>query len=133
MRCYFCISEHVLKIILFVIAQRNTAYNAINTYSTGSRPAGVAVVDINGDSKPDIVVTNTGSHNIGVLLNTGSGTFSAQTTYSTGACPNNVAVVDVNNDSKPDIIVVNVNSNNAGVLLNTERYVYRTNNLSNWL
>jgi hypothetical protein len=96
---------------------------AQTTYSTGagSDAYSVAVADVNSDSKPDIVVANLGSNNVGVLLNAGSGTFLAQTTYSTGAgsSPISVAAVDVNSDNKPDIIVVNLGSNNVGVLFNT--------------
>jgi hypothetical protein len=77
----------------------------------------VAVVDVNNDSKPDIIVTNYYSNNFGVLLNTGSGTFTAQTTYSTGSNPRGLVVIDVNNDSKPDIIVTNQGSNNVDVFL----------------
>ena len=77
------------------------------TYSTGTDPHSVAVVDVNSDNKPDIVVANDDSNNVGVLLNTGNGTFLSQTTYSTGTNPYSVAVVDVNSDNKPDIVVAN--------------------------
>ncbi|CAF1633076.1 unnamed protein product, partial [Rotaria magnacalcarata] len=69
--------------------------------------------------KPDIIVTTYGSSNVGVLLNTGNGTFAAQTTYSTGSYPIEVAAADVNGDGKPDIIVANSGPNNVGILLNT--------------
>jgi hypothetical protein len=87
------------------------------TYSTGTVPFSVVIVGANNDNKPDIVVTNTGSNNVGVLLNTGNGTFLAQTTYSTGTQPYSVAVVDVNNDNQPDIVVTNYVSSTVGVLL----------------
>ena len=91
------------------------------TYTTGgsSAPVGVAVVDVNGDNKPDIVVANSGGNNVGVLFNIGNGTFLSQTPYTTGggSAPRSVAVVDVNGDNKPDIVVAN-NNNNVGVLLN---------------
>jgi hypothetical protein len=92
---------------------------AQRTYSTGSSPNSVAVVDVNSDSKPDIIVTNGGSNTVNVLLNTGSGTFSVQGTYPTGSGPDSVAVIDVNSDSKPDIIVTNAGSSTVSVLLNT--------------
>jgi hypothetical protein len=88
------------------------------TYSTGTDPISVAVVDVNSDNKSDIVVANQGSANVGVLLNAGIGTFLNQTTYSTGTNPASVAVVDVNSDNKRDIVVANHGSNNDGVLLN---------------
>ncbi len=108
---------------LFIIAPCNTSFRAQVTYSTGngSRPIAVAAADVNGDSKPDIIVANEYTFNVGVLLNTGNGTFNTQVTYSTGGSsnPTYVAVADVNGDSKFDIIVSNFNLNNVGVLLNT--------------
>ena len=99
----------------------NGKFGSQITYSTGSgsSPWSVAVVDVNSDNKPDIVVANSDSNNVGVFLNTGTGTFGSQITYSTGSYPESVAVVDVNSDNKPDIVVANYGSNNVGVLLNT--------------
>ncbi len=101
----------------------NGTFNTQVTYSTGgsSSPSYVAAADVNGDSHLDIIVSNYGSNNVGVLLNTGNGTFASQVTHSTGSssAPSSVAIADVNGDSKLDIIVSNYNLNNVGVLLNT--------------
>src|ERR1700722_19001476 len=81
----------------------------------------VAVADVNGDGKPDLVVANlcakTSSSNcahglvngsVGVLLGNGDGTFRPAVTYSsTGLQALSVAVADVNGDGKPDLIVAN--------------------------
>ncbi|CAF4310772.1 unnamed protein product, partial [Adineta steineri] len=74
---------------------------------------------MNSDNQSDIVVANFNSNNVGILLNTGSGTFNAQTTYAVDSGSVSMAVVDVNGDNKPDIVVTNWGSNNVGVLLNT--------------
>ncbi|CAF1648956.1 unnamed protein product, partial [Rotaria magnacalcarata] len=86
------------------------------TYPTGANPTVVVAADVNGDGKPDIIVGNSGSNNVSVLLHIGNGTFAAQTTYSTGTNPVAVAAADVNGDGKPDSIVANDGSNNDGVL-----------------
>ncbi|CAF4392450.1 unnamed protein product, partial [Rotaria magnacalcarata] len=100
------------------ITQCNITFTGQTTYSTGNAPNSVVAADVNGDGKPDIIVVNYGSNNVGVLLNIGNGTFAAQTTYSSGNYPNSVVAGDVNGDGKIDIIVVNYVSNNVGVLLN---------------
>ena len=67
----------------------------------------MAVGDVNGDGKPDLVVANEGSNTVSVLLGNGNGTFQAQQTFATGTDPISVAVGDVNGDGKPDLVVAN--------------------------
>jgi hypothetical protein len=68
---------------------------------------GIAIGDLNGDKKPDVVVTNENNGAI-IYLNQGSGTFAESSTIngvpmgSTG----NVLLADINNDKKLDIILV---------------------------
>jgi hypothetical protein len=91
------------------------------TYGVGSEPYGVAIADVNGDGKPDIVAANFGSSTVSVLLNSGSGTtlaFAAQVNYGVGSEPDILAIADVNADGKPDIVAPNVDSNTVSVLLN---------------
>ncbi len=56
------------------------------TYFPGTFPGSVTTVDVNGDSKPDIVVAEGGSNNgdVFVLLNDGTGGFGPATSYATG-------------------------------------------------
>ena len=72
--------------------------------TTGSRPTDVAVADINGDGKPDMVVVNNIGKTIGVLLGNGDGTFQTQTTFTTTETPYAVTLADVNGDGKPDLL-----------------------------
>jgi len=79
----------------------------------------VAVADVNGDGKPDIVVANFcggetsclggyAAGTVGVLLGNGDGTFRTAVTYSSGGySASSVAIADVNGDGKPDIVVAN--------------------------
>ena len=78
----------------------------------------VAVADVNGDGKLDLVVTNDGSSNVSVLLGNGDGTFKAAVSYNSGGQgAGSVEVADVNGDSKLDLVVANDGSSNVSVLL----------------
>jgi hypothetical protein len=94
-------------------------FASATTYGTGgSQPYSIAVADVNGDGKPDLLTPNYGNSTVGVLLGNGNGTFQTATTYSTGGSqPTSLAVADVNGDGKPDLLVANYGSNTAGVLL----------------
>ncbi|RZK55243.1 MAG: T9SS type A sorting domain-containing protein, partial [Hymenobacter sp.] len=118
-------------------------FAAAVAYSTGagSQPYGLAVADVNGDSRPDIITANSATSSIGVLLNNGTGTFAAMVSYPTGtATPVKVAVGDVNNDGKADIVAcLNFNSavglllgNGTGTFqaLSTIALTYKPNNLA---
>jgi hypothetical protein len=69
--------------------------------------AGIAIGDVNGDKKPDIVVGSGGGATAIVYLNQGGGTFKVSGTV--GSVPlyatNNVVLADINNDKKLDIVV----------------------------
>ncbi len=102
-------------------------------YQSGGRIAtGLAVGDVNGDGKIDLIVANywpTGAGDggtLGVLLGNGDGTFQPAVTYRSGGDDAlGVVVADVNGDGKPDIVTANFVSWGAkskhasvGVLLN---------------
>ena len=82
----------------------------------------VAVVDINGDGKPDLVASDTGTSNdpvsvVSVRLGKGDGTFGDLQSFAAGSQPQSVTVADVNNDGRPDLLVVNDFANSANLLL----------------
>ena len=88
--------------------------NAVAYGSGGYGAKSVAVADVNGDGKPDLLVANqcTNDNNctgvLGVLLGNGDGTFQTVVPYGTGGQGAYfVAVADVNGDGKPDLLVAN--------------------------
>jgi hypothetical protein len=100
------------------------SFATAQTFVTGNGPTVAALADVNGDGKPDLVVTNIRDNTVSVLRNTttpGATTvsFATQQTFGTGAGPRSVAVGDVTGDGKPDIIVANNSDSTVSVLRNT--------------
>ncbi len=84
-------------------------------YSIDLYPESLAVADVNGDGKPDLVLGVGNPQYVGqpndaaVLLNAGGGTFASTVLYPAGEGTAYAAVADVNGDGKPDIVVADGN------------------------
>ena len=90
------------------------------SYSSGNfgdvDATSVAVADVNGDGKPDLLVVNEclfsdschGHGGVGVLLGNGDGTFQPAVVYDSGGrLASSLAVADIDADGKPDLVVTN--------------------------
>jgi trimeric autotransporter adhesin len=94
------------------------------TFATGFGPYTVAVNDMNGDGRPDLVVSNFSENTVSVMFNTtapgaSAPGFAAPANYAAGTAPSSAIAIDVNGDGNPDVIAVNDTSDTVTVLLNT--------------
>ena len=96
----------------------NELFKGPQNYSSGGIWASsLAVADVNGDGKPDLLVANQcggelsclANGTVGVLLGNGDGSFQEAQTYGSGGnSPLSIAVEDVNGDGKRDLLVGNI-------------------------
>ncbi|CAF2006083.1 unnamed protein product [Rotaria magnacalcarata] len=86
---------------------------------SGAHPSAVTVGHFNNDLQMDIVVANSGTNEVRILMDYNGSTFMKTATYSTGenSHPQQVVVADFNKDSQLDIAVVNSWSNTLKVFL----------------
>jgi hypothetical protein len=109
--------------------QQSMSYDA-----GGKGPSSMALADLNGDGKLDLVVTNSyGASSVaGVLLGNGDGTFQHVVTHGLGgAGATSIAVADVNLDGKADLLVINNNESTLGILLGNGHGVFHPEILYN--
>lgn len=90
--------------------------------ATGASPGGVEVADLNGDARPDLVVTNE-SGSASIFLNDGGGKFHAPpgSPFAAGQMLNDVAIADFNGDGKPDLAFANHEAHSLTILLGDGR------------
>ncbi|HTN92375.1 MAG TPA: VCBS repeat-containing protein [Sorangium sp.] len=81
-------------------------------------PNDVAVADVNGDGRLDLVSANFNGQTLSVWLGNGDGTFQPASVFPSGASGvGAVAVGDLNGDGKPDIAAAHQNSADVTLLL----------------
>jgi hypothetical protein len=91
------------------------------TYKVGGLARSVAIGDLNGDGKPDLVSANYGVNppdTISVLLNSAAGRFAARRDYQVGREPAALAVADLNGDDKADLAIASDVTNTVSALFN---------------
>ena len=64
----------------------------------------MAVADVNGDGRLDVVTANRDSVDVSVLVGKGDGTFQTARHFGVGDFPGDLAVADVNENGRLDLI-----------------------------
>lgn len=92
-------------------------------YPSGNGSIGISIADMNGDGKPDIIVTSGNSGFFSIFINTTSSTssisFAAKQDYTLLTHPDNIATADLDKDGKPDLIISNFSNSSISIFRNT--------------
>lgn len=93
------------------------SFGAATNFTVGDAPERIASGDFNRDGVSDLVVANTESWDLSVLLGNGAGGFAAPTGYDISNEPSGVVVADFNRDGNPDLAAAGYGADDAIVLL----------------
>jgi len=136
----FLLSEHICVTVTAkttsqagVAVNHTTAYKYSITDGNGSglfanandiavayKVRDLAIADMNGDGKRDVVTANSSSANAGtvnVRLGNGQGGFSSSRDIAWSAIPTAIILGDINNDGKIDIATANSGNNSVSIRL----------------
>jgi hypothetical protein len=104
------VGEDTFSVLLNNSANGNISFATKQDFPTGKSPYSIAIEDMDGDGKPDIVVANHAAYTVSVIRNTttsGTLSFAPKIDYLVGSSPMTVLVADLDGDEKPDIITTN--------------------------
>jgi hypothetical protein len=95
------------------------ALNDGKGFFTGTDPVGITVADVNGDSRPDLIIADKGSNDVSILLNVKVGdsfTFVPGPRLQVGDGPVSTVVEDLSGNGQPDLLVLDSGSNDVRLL-----------------
>jgi hypothetical protein len=124
-----------------VSVYRNTSVNGTISFTnkvdipTEKRPTFLAIGNIDGDNKPDLVVAAISVYAVSVFRNTGNIStisFANQVDFETGLSPNSLAIGDIDGDGRSDLAVPNQGNNSISILRNNPGRITVTGSLADF-
>jgi hypothetical protein len=112
---------------LWLAAASGQTFITASSPVVGAGPDSVAVLDVNGNGKPDLIVASGTSKTLIILTNDGTGIFVSNTVYTTPVTPVFIVTADVNGDGKPDLIYSSSDNNTLIVLTNNGSGIFVSN------
>jgi len=117
-------SSNVISVVPNTSTSGSVSFGAQrNLTAAGNSHEAVAVGDLDGDGKPDIVVANgNNSASISVFRNTTAGNtivFAAEQDFSVVSAPYRVVIGDLDGDGKPDLAITNNGGTQISLYRNT--------------
>lgn len=114
-------SDNSISVFRNTSTAGNVTYAARVNFTTGTLPVAVAIGDLDGDGKLDIVSANSSASTASVFRNTStSGTISlaAHFELTTATSPQGVSIRDLDGDGRPEIVMPAALSNKVSVFRN---------------
>jgi hypothetical protein len=101
--------------IVSVLLNAGASFPVAASYRVGPAPGSLAAADLNGDRKPDLVVTDRGSGQVSVLLNRGDGSFEDPRDHGVGPFPDSLIATDLDHDGALDLAVADAGCASCGL------------------
>ncbi|MBA3913632.1 MAG: VCBS repeat-containing protein, partial [Acidobacteriales bacterium] len=98
----------IAAVLSIASVAQNYTFNLASA-ATGNNPQAVTNADLNGDTKPDLIVANYNDATVSVLIANADGSYKPRVNYTVGNNPVYVVTGDFNGDQKIDVVVVNSN------------------------
>lgn len=101
------------------------SFASSNRFQAGRGPHGIAIADVTGDGRPDLLTANDTDASVTVLINQASSgsiseaSFSPPLAFSTASVPTGIAVGDLDGDGRPEIVASTWAANVISILRNT--------------
>jgi len=98
---------------------KDGSFRSLGVLAVSGKPADVAIADLDGDGRADLITANYETRDIAVLMGRGGGRFAPVHRVSVGpySLPHEVAVGDLDLDGRLDVVTINANTHDVTVLL----------------